>query len=131
MNAVRKKLLLRLLIYAAILVTGMIYLLLCLNGMGAGCFFYEHFHLTCISCGAIRALMAILRLDFRTAVSCHPVFTLAVYPIGALIALQDIAVTAWNLLTGKDRLSFLQYLFSRQSPSVWDTASRKKERTES
>lgn len=106
----KRKLLLRLGVYALLLLLAVGYLILCRYGYGIPCFYLETFGRQCPSCGATRALQALLRFDFEAAVRYNGVFALAVYPIFGLIALQDIAVCIGNLITGRDRLSFLQFL---------------------
>ena len=39
-----------------------------------GCPIYRIFHIECLGCGMTHALLAALKLDFRTAVHYHPMF---------------------------------------------------------
>lgn len=108
----RRKLILRLCIYGGIALLAGGYFFLCQNGYGLPCFYYEHFHRQCISCGASRAAMAMVQLDFGAAIGYNPVFTLAIYPILGLIIIQDVAVCITNLATGREQMSFLQFVCS-------------------
>ena len=106
----RNKQFLRLGIYAVLLLLAVGYTLLCLTGRGLPCFFYEHFHLRCPSCGASTAFLALLRMDFGEAARQNPMFAYALYPIAGLIALQDIILCIANLLQKTDRISFLRFI---------------------
>lgn len=112
MNQIRKRQIRRLLIYLLLLLCVLCYILLCLNGHGLSCFFYETFGIRCPSCGASRAFFSLLRLDFAEAARQNGVFAFALYPIGGLIALQDLALCLYNLIRRTNRMSFLQFLFS-------------------
>lgn len=112
MLSARKKQWRRLLLYLLLMLLAGAYLILCLNGRGLPCLFYENFGIRCPSCGASRAGIALLRLDFAAAGQYNPMFAFAFYPIGGLIALQDFALCVINLCRRRDDLSFLRFIFS-------------------
>lgn len=118
MNPSRKKQFLRLGVYVFLFLVMCGYLIFCSVGQGIPCFFYERFHIKCMSCGATRAFFALLQLDFTRAVAFHPVFTLALYPIVGIFAIQDFLLCLYNLISGNDRLSLLRHLFSNRHKRV-------------
>jgi hypothetical protein len=107
----------RLCILFILLCAGAVYALLCRAGLGIPCLFQSFWGITCPSCGASRAALALLRLDFTAAVEANPLFALAIYPLGAFLFFQDMAVCIWNLAKGERRLSFLRYLCREKEES--------------
>lgn len=107
----RNRLILRLVIYFSAIVAALLYLGLV---RGNGCVFYNLFKKPCLSCGMTRALLAVLRGDFQSAIYLHPIFTLALLPVGAIIAIQDFAAVIISVITGKTQESMLEFLFRRK-----------------
>ena len=110
----RKAPLIRLSIYLAGLLAAAGYILLCLNGGGFPCVFERNFGILCPGCGASRAALALLRLDFYGAAEANPIFALAFYPILGLLFGQDLLLCIWNLCRGDDRISMLRFLLGAQ-----------------
>lgn len=109
----RKRAALRLCCYLALALCGGV--LLCLAGSGRGipCPVSLYLHRPCPSCGATRALSALLRLDFKGAAALNPVLALGVYPIAGLLAADDILSAVYVLCTGRERLSMLRFFFGK------------------
>ncbi len=67
---------------AAALAAAGIYCILALNGIGLSCPFYQITGLQCPGCGNSRAVLALLRLDIRGALSYNYLFPLELFYIG-------------------------------------------------
>ena len=110
MNEIQKKAGRRLAVYGGLSALFFLYWGVSLAGFGLPCLFQSMFHVTCPGCGATRALFSLLRLDFAGAAAYHGVFAFGLFPILALIVLQDLLLCIHSLATGKEHLSFLRYL---------------------
>ena len=93
----RKRLLKVLLVLVIILICGLFYAFLNINGLGFSCKFYDVTGLKCIGCGISRMCMSLLVLDFKSAF--HYNFGLmSLSPIFAFLILRTFAL---YIKTGK------------------------------
>ena len=71
--------------YAILLTIGVVYLAwVLLTDLGIPCFFNLFFDVQCPGCGATRMILALVKLDFRSAFHYNP-FLLVTFPIIFLI----------------------------------------------
>lgn len=98
----------RLALYAALLIY--VFFLPGIHGAG-GCVIRRLFGFLCPTCGATRACIAFLHFDFVSALKYHPVFTLSLYPVAVITALQDIYVIIKRELFGGGGTSLLEAVF--------------------
>lgn len=105
-----KRLVIRLAVYSAAAIFALIYILFLRD---TGCVIYAIFKKPCFSCGATRAAFNILRGNFVGAVNSHVIFTLAVYPIGAIIVIQDFITVVICKIKNIYFPSMLEYLFQK------------------
>lgn len=115
-RTIRRRLIVRLAVYLGLLLIGGFWLALCRRGHTISCLWKREWGILCPSCGATRALMKILELDFAAAFSNHPIFTTAIYPIAFLLCFQDLIFTVRAVFCpGKDKSSLLRFFFERRS----------------
>jgi len=99
-------------IYIGLIFLCIIYIILCKKGLGIPCFFYSNFHIQCPGCGATRALVSFLRLDFAQAISYNPIYALFIYPFAFVLVVQDYAVSILNALKSQNRQSFFAFIWN-------------------
>ncbi len=75
------------------------------------CPVHRIFSLLCSTCGATRAALSLIQLDIRGALDYNPVFTLGVFPIMAVIAVEDVFTVVYRELTKKHRESIAEGVF--------------------
>lgn len=119
MKSQTKKLCILSIIYALVLLFILFYYWLCLNGHGFSCCFQKHFGIQCISCGATRSFLSLMRLDIINAIRYNPIFTLVIYPFTLFFILQDYIVTLFNVVRKKQSISLISFL--------WNTLQKSKE----
>ncbi len=112
MDKAKRKLIQRTIIYGFIILFIIIYVMLCLNGLGLSCIYEKTFHMQCPSCGATRAFLSIVSLDFTSAIAYHPIFTLVFYPFVFILVFQDYLICLYNVIKHKKVKSLLEYVIS-------------------
>ncbi|MFQ8599694.1 MAG: DUF2752 domain-containing protein [Oscillospiraceae bacterium] len=73
------------------------------------CVFYRQFGLLCPMCGATRSLANFLRLDFMRAFSYNQVLAAAVYPVAAILVIQDVFVICRDAARHTKTASMLEF----------------------
>lgn len=76
---------------------------------GSICLLYRMTGYLCPGCGVTRGFVNFLHLNFSKAFSYNPVFTCSLFPIGILLAVQDITVVLWRTIFKKPERSMLEY----------------------
>lgn len=79
--------------------------------VGGACLLRRFTGLLCPTCGATRACVAFLHLNFREAFAYHPVFTLSLYPVSLILAAEDIFVIIKRELFKKESSSLVERVF--------------------
>lgn len=110
-----KKFLLRVTVLLLVSAVGIGYYLYILTGHSGQCLFYNIFHRPCISCGATTAVMALLSGDVLSAVSAHPILTLALFPITLIFAVQDFFVCLYGMIKKKKTKTLIEYLLQGEN----------------
>lgn len=65
----------------------------------------------CPTCGATRAALSLLHLDIKAALDYNPVYTLGVFPIMAIIVIEDIQTVFVRLFSKKHRQSIAERIY--------------------
>ena len=83
---------------------------------GPECIIHKTTGLFCPACGVTRAFYYFCHFNFGKAFYYHGFFTLFVFPVFFIIALQDIFIVIKRSIMKSERLSFFEYLFA---PSLY------------
>lgn len=76
-----------------------------------GCYWNETYGILCPSCGVSRAIIAILHFNFSLAIRHNLLFTCIVFPLFALLLLNDIYIILKRLFFSQKDISWLEILF--------------------
>ena len=77
------------------------------------CLFYNLTGKYCAACGATRAFLSFMRLDFAHAAAYNPIFTYAIFPLFALLIIDDLIALALRLVKGKGHMSIVERIYER------------------
>lgn len=97
-------------IYLLIISIMIVYSKLMINGNGLPCFFVDTYNVPCLTCGGTRALFALLNFDFPSAISLNPIFALVIYPISAILIIQDYIICIINTFKGTNLISVVGFI---------------------
>ncbi|MEG0692953.1 MAG: hypothetical protein RR444_07710, partial [Oscillospiraceae bacterium] len=53
--------------------------------------------------------------DIQLAISFHPIFTLAIYPVLAILLFQDFFIAVYRVIRKEDISSIIEFIFARQN----------------
>ena len=118
MNSSQKKLTIRILVYIIGGVLLLCYIWIAQKGFGIPCLFRQLFSINCPSCGATRSALSIMSGDLGAAIEFNPVFTLALYPIAGILAVQDFFVAIYRVIKKKEKQSMIEYFWHFKTVGV-------------
>ena len=95
----------RLAIYTAAIIAAV----MLINGkITTSCYWNEHFHILCPTCGMTRATINIFKFNFSEAIKYHVVYTCIIFPLVIILMLNDIFVIFKRAITKSDKLSIIE-----------------------
>lgn len=115
LNIFERKFIKRVLLTVAVLLIGLCYYIYILTGHSGKCLFFEFFNLRCPSCGATTAVMALLDGEIALAISAHPAFILAVFPIGIIMWAQDFFSCLYGMIKRKPTCTLFEFLINKEN----------------
>lgn len=82
------------------------------------CIFERLFQITCPGCGATRAFVQILSLNFAEAVELNPFFCFFIFPCALIVFIQGINCALTELLFKKKMISFAEFVLNSLDGTV-------------
>ena len=72
------------------------------------CYWNDHFHILCPTCGITRATINILMLNFSEAIRYHAVYTCMLFPLTIILVINDMYTIFKRGITKNQKLSIIE-----------------------
>ena len=111
MNNFPKKFYRRTAIYLGFALFIFLYFLLLSKGIGWECPVNKYMGIKCFGCGATRAFISLISLDFEKALHYNRLFTLIIYPALLFLFAQDYICAIIQMVKKRKSTSFIDKIF--------------------
>jgi len=75
------------------------------------CYFVENFGITCPTCGATRATLAILKGNIISAIEYNSFYSLVIFPFFIIFVIEDIYIVIKRSILRTLNISLIEVLF--------------------